>query len=342
MNPDVQEVADRPRHAFDVALFRPQDADGIVELFRAVYGDGYPVKIFYDPDALTKANAEGDYYSIVARTTDGKIIGVHHLYRSAPSRLLYEWGAGLVLRDYRGAGISAAITRHMSDVVIPKLSLETVFGEAVCYHLHMQKLSALHRYIETALEIALMPGETYSKEMAASGRVATIMQFRSFRSKPHRVFLPAVYDQDLRFIYADLDDHREFACSEENLPSDAASQSEVTMFNFARVARIAVYEIGSDFEEHIEGMESKCSGNETVVFQVWLKLSSPFVGAAVEILRRKGYFLGGPLPRWFDEDGLLMQRVLCDPNFEAIQLYSDRSRKMLEIIRKDWERAQAE
>jgi hypothetical protein len=46
-----------------------------------------------------------------------------------------------------------------------------------------------------------------------------------------------------------------------------------------------------------------------MVIQVWLKFSSPWNGKVVDILRRKGYFLGGSLPRWFDEDGLLMQKV---------------------------------
>jgi hypothetical protein len=59
---------------------------------------------------------------------------------------------------------------------------------------------------------------------------------------------------------------------------------------------------------------------------------------AVDILRSKGYFFGGVFPRWFDEDGLLMQRLVCEPYFDAIQLYSDEAKEILSIVKEDWAR----
>jgi hypothetical protein len=47
------------------------------------------------------------------------------------------------------------------------------------------------------------------------------------------------------------------------------------------------------------------------------------------------------LPRWFDEDGILMQKLICAPDFEGIRLHSERSHKILEMVRQDWERANA-
>jgi hypothetical protein len=71
---------------------------------------------------------------------------------------------------------------------------------------------------------------------------------------------------------------------------------------------------------------------------VWLKLTSPWVGEAVKILRAKGYFLGGALPQWFEDDGLLMQKVLFTPDFESIQLYTDRAKRIRDLIKSDWQR----
>jgi hypothetical protein len=62
------------------------------------------------------------------------------------------------------------------------------------------------------------------------------------------------------------------------------------------------------------------------------------VGQAVDVLRKRGYFLGGILPRWFDVDGMLMQKITGRPNWEGIQLFSDRAKKILELIKKDWEK----
>jgi len=58
----------------------------------------------------------------------------------------------------------------------------------------------------------------------------------------------------------------------------------------------------------------------------------------VKILRTKGFFLGGVLPQWFDDDGLLMQKVLFTHDFESIQLYSERARRIRDFVKSDWER----
>ena len=114
----------------------------------------------------------------------------------------------------------------------------------------------------------------------------------------------------------------------------------MTIFDFARVARIAVHEAGDDFETHLRVLEHKAQAQKVVVFQVWLNLAQPWVGETVESLRGMGYFFGGALPRWFDVDGLLMQKLLCPPDFDFIQLYTDEAKDLLEVIRKDWQRAE--
>jgi hypothetical protein len=57
----------------------------------------------------------------------------------------------------------------------------------------------------------------------------------------------------------------------------------------------------------------------------------------VESLRERGYFLGGPLPRWFDDDGLLMQRLLQPPHWDTINLAFDDDRELVRLVREDWE-----
>jgi hypothetical protein len=82
--------------------------------------------------------------------------------------------------------------------------------------------------------------------------------------------------------------------------------------------------------------------NETVpagikVIQVYLNLACPWVAHAVEVLRSRGYFIGGILPRWFDDDGMLMQKIAGRPCWEGVRLFSDRAGEILRILRHDWE-----
>jgi hypothetical protein len=326
------------KRPFEVGLFRPEDADGVAQLFRSVHGEDYPIKIFYDPPQLVRANQEGDYYSIVGRSTGGEIVGIHNLFRSAPSRAVYEWGVGLVLKEWRSIGVSGAIERFMVDTVIPELGMHTVFGEPVTIHLQMQKHSENYGFQPTALEVGLMPGEAYSGEGVVSSRVSTLSSFRVYRNIPQKIFLPVACTEPIRFMYGDFSSGRAFAESTEPIPPSAGSEAKLDVFDFAKVARVSLRETGSDFADHIANLEAEAVKKGSIVIQVWLKLTSPWVGRAVDILHARGFFLGGLLPQWFDDDGLLMQKLLFVPDFESIQLYSDRAVRIRDFVKSDWQR----
>jgi len=334
----IQNSSDGTARSFEVGLFRPADAEGVARLFRSVHGDEYPIKIFYAPQKLTRANEQGDYYSIVARSKSGEIIGIHNLFRSAPSRDVYEWGVGLVLKEWRRMKVSGAIVRHMLEKVVPELGMHTVFGEPVTIHVHMQKEGESYGFDTTALEVGLMPGEAYSGEGVTADRVSTLLFFLCYRNIPQAVYLPAPYNDALRFRYGNFSSGRSFHEAREPIPLGTVSESNMDVFDFAKVARIAFFETGSDFAEHVSHRESEAEEEGALVIQVWLQLTSPWVGEVVKILREKGFFLGGVLPQWFDHDGLLMQKLLFMPDFESIQLYSDHAWRIRDFVKSDWER----
>jgi len=325
--------------SFLVDEFHPEDAEGIVSLFRAVYGEGYPIRLFYDPEAIIAANRDGSYLSIVVRSPSGKVVGVNHLVRTAPFEGVYEHAAGLVLKEYRGTGAMKETQTYLYSEFTPRNpQIEELFGEPVCNHTILQKGVLRFGFIETGIEIALMPAEAYTTEKSAMGRVATLDVFRSYVPKPHRIFVPVVYEELLKRIYARLDDQRDIVAADGILPENVPTQANISIFDFARVARIAVAQAGGDFAALLSRLEDEARAKNAVVFQVWLNLTEPWVGKAVEILRNRGYFFGGAFPRWFDGDGLLMQKLECSPDFENIVIYSQEAKQLLNIIQKDWER----
>jgi hypothetical protein len=322
---------------FEIGIFRPEDARGIADLFRSVYREDYPIKVFYDPAALTRANETREYVSIVARTPGKAVVAVQHVFRSAPCSALYEVGAGLVSTQYRRLGLNKKTLQFLYEEWIPENpSIEQTLGEPVCNHPYQQRVVSEFAHVEMALEVALMPAAAYQKEKSAPGRVAALMVFRTYKPRPHTVFLPQVYGKQLRFIYGALDDTRTLASSDMVLPQADQSSGEVTVFDFAQVARVAMHRVGFDLAGYVEDLEKNLIERGVVVIQMWLQLAWPWVGAAVDVLRRRGYFLGGPLPRWFNYDGLLMQKVLGQPGFDQIQLYASRAQEILEMVREDW------
>ncbi len=333
-------MASSEEKSFSVGQFNPDDAMGIVQLFQAVYGNDYPIRVYYDPAALIVANAEGRIHSIVARNPSGKVIGMTNLFLSKNNKSLYEWGAGLVHMEYRNAGVNAHLADFLHNTFVPQYpAIEGLYGEAVCNHVHLQKMVTIHGYVEVAIELALMPKDAFSREHSADGRVATLTGFRCYRPKLHRIFPPPAYETMLRRIYGRLDDKRDMAVAKGTFPAGQSTIAELSIFDSAQVARITVSASGDDFTERLSDLEDKARVQKAVVFQVFLNLMEPWIGEAVDILRSRGYFFGGAMPRWFDGDGLLMQKLDCSPDFEGIALLQEFSKELLTFIRKDWERA---
>ncbi len=276
---------------FTVGRFRSEDAEGIVKLFGAVYGDHYPIRLFYDPAAIIAANQEGRYYSIVARTPTGRLVGVTHLFRSAPYPNLYESGVGLVLKEYRNSGINKQLLSYLYGSFVPQMPhIHEVFGEAVCNHPYMQKTARSYHYIETAIEVALMPAAAYAKEKSAPGRVAALNLFRCYHPAPHRIFLPSVYEEALRWLYSRLDDARDLCLSDGKLPADVTTQAVMETFDSAGVARIAVSRSGADLQACVADLEKKAREKKATVFQAWVNLTEPWSGSDSRDSQAHGIF----------------------------------------------------
>jgi hypothetical protein len=328
-----------PGQEVEVDLFRAEDAPGVAALFRAVYGEGYPIKVYYDPDLLTQENAAGRIISSVVRTPRGDVVGHNALFNSAPNPKLFESGAGVVLSSYRNtAKLFTRMVDHGPKVTAQRFGLEAVFADPLCTHVYSQKLCHGLGFITHALELDMMPARLYDPKADESSRVTSIMDFVTLVPKPHVVYLPAVYQDALHFLYEGLDDTRHLEISREAMPPGAGTRIESTVYEFAQLARLAVWEAGTDLLPALAREEEAAASRGVRVMQLWLRLSCPWVGQVVDLLRQRGYFLGGLLPRWFDEDGLMMLGMSHQPHWDGIRLEFDRAKTMVEFVRQDWQK----
>jgi len=328
-----------PGQTWEIDQFRPGDAEGVAALFRLVYGDGYPIRIFVDPELLRRENAAHRTVSIVARTPKGDIVGHNAMFQSAPYAGLREVGSAVVHPAYRGgAGIGAQVARHGESFFDQQMQGQGICCEPVSNHVFGQRMCRKMNWLCLAVEVDLMPAAANVEEKSAPGRVTALLEFRALRPRPHRVFLPARYEKQLRTIYANLNDTREFVPAQTSPPpSDVSTKIVTQIFDFAQVARLAVHEMGPDFAQALNREADQAAAQGVEVFQVWLNAGRPWVGWAVEKLRERGYFLGGALPRWFDDDGLLMQHLLHRPHWEGINLAFDDDRELVRLVQEDWQ-----
>jgi len=320
----------------EIDFFRIEDAPWIVRLFREVYGEGYPIKTYYLPDQLIEENATGQILSSVARTPTGEVVGHDALVLLDSINKIYENAAGAVLSAFRGHRIFPRLFRHSIVEASKRFGVETLIGEPVCSHPHLQKMCLEFNFIELGLEVDLMPATAYTKDPSASGRVSVLQGCFLYKPTAQIAYIPLIYRNELEYLYTGLEGERTFVNSTD-LPPEGDSRGSVKLFDLAQVARIAMNSIGPDFESFIVRVENEAREKGVQVFQVWLPLSSPFAPMATDILRRQGFFLGGMLPCRANGDELLMQKVSQTPNWEGMVLYSERGKKIREMIRHDWE-----
>jgi hypothetical protein len=320
--------------ALDIRLMEPEDAPGVVELYRSVYGEEYPVKAVYDVEGIVRQQNSGDMIRIIGVTEKGQVLGQTAIYRSCVSNpSLYEEGQGIVLLECRNQGILERCMNYGHDQIYPQI-MEQLWGEAVCNHVFMQKAGLRLGSFETGIELDLMPASSYQKEQSSQGRVSSLIMFKTFKAMAQTIYLPDIYEDNLRYLYSVYDFGHRFLPAREPL-SPVPTRGQIEIYEGAGVARFTITELGSDFESYLLQQEKEALAKNACVLQLYLNLASPSTGAAIEIVRKHHYFLGGFLPRWFDSDGLLMQKILHEPNFTDIHLYSDRAQRILAMIKAD-------
>lgn len=308
-------------------LLREEQAQGVAELFSQIYGEGYPVDLYYHPARLLAANREGSTLSQVAWDESGRIVGHCAFYPSAPNPRLLEVGAGLVHPDTRGMGTIAELVRALVARAREERLADWLFAEAVCNHTTTQRTVHREGFVDTALEIDLMPAAAYTQEASAVGRVSTLLSFLAIHEAGAQVYLPGVYAAELRELYEALGVERTLLEAPAVEAPSSSGQVGRWRNEAADLLRLTVTSLGVEYESWL--------AEAATIVQVSLPLDTPQVGWAVERARATGFVLAGLLPRWGGVDHLLLQRFSGPTEWDRIALESERAKSMLALVREE-------
>ena len=320
--------------------FKPEYAWGIARLNYSVYGEGYPIDTYYLPDEMIEKNANGELVSIVAVTEKNDICGHIALYHSSslyPG--IYEVGQYMIATPYRNTLVAFRLNQNLLKTAKSSEIVDIIFTEMVCNHVITQKICDKSGFIDTAIALDLMPNEAYEKEKSAPGRVSTVLSFLLFNDERCELYIPACYKEEVEFAMLNVKIDRDIKIAGKDFSELEKTVYEERVFDFAKVARANVSCIGKDFDEYLDGFLKTAEDNGQVVLQIYINAADSGVGIAMKKLRERGFFFGGFLPRWFGTDGYLMQKNYAVPDFDSIHIYTNKAKKLLTIVKKDFERA---
>lgn len=305
----------------------------VSDLYRKVYGDDFPVKSVYDPEALVASNKSGDLVNLLA-FCDGEVAGQAMVGRSPWNITLFEMMGLIVLPEYRKSGIAELLSRELIEKILPGVNWTARYTESTTAHRGSQKVDVRMGHVHSALALNILPSDAYSHDelFNVKDRVSCVMSFAEKEGlMPQRVVLPDIYGEHLKEIASYLQPR---VFDEDSGYIGADSEFSVYPFESAGTVYITATKTGGDFYRSLQKILQENSSSVTHILQLPLESG---ISEAVREAQSLGFFLGGYLPRWFKgSDGLLLQRSEVS-DWSSIKVLPGAGERLLDMVRKSME-----
>jgi hypothetical protein len=194
--------------------------------------------------------------------------------------------------------------------------------------------------IDCGIELDQLDGNSFKdgkSNKAETARVSCVINFLEVTDPSEPEFVPAPYDEMVRRLTAPLRP-RILVPSTAMLPAEGATHQEEKYYATARTWKVSVPAVGKNWAAVVTNMLNEAVKRDVISLQVTVNMVCPHIGAAVTVLREKGFFFGGVVPRWFGTDGLLMQKLFgSETDYDETKLYTKTAKELLTFIRSDRE-----
>ncbi|MCX5817983.1 MAG: hypothetical protein NTX75_17350 [Proteobacteria bacterium] len=330
-----------PDELFRIVAVDVANAHHVGTVFRSLYGEDFPVKDVYQPEVLWKEIQAGRLVSALAFDVKGQAVGYISMFKTAPNPRLWEAGNMLVDPGYAHTNISSHLIRCYFDPAMCRMTdIDGIFNETVCCHFFTQVSAAKIGMTDCALELDQLDGDSFKdgkSNKTGTARVSCVLYFWELTDLLEAEYVPVRYDTILKRIAGSLRPRILFP-STDALPTDGSTSLEEKYYASAKTWKVVVPMVGGNWAAAVEDILSKAKQRRVISLQVTLNMACPHIGAAVDLLREKGFFFGGMAPRWFGTDGLLMQKLFgSETEYEKTKLYTPFSKELLAFIRSDRE-----
>jgi hypothetical protein len=316
---------------YTIRRLQPDDAEGVVNCVRGVYGDSYLIHTeLYHPEQIVKLNEVGSLISVVALDENGQVVAHYALERPDLKSVVAESGEAMVLPEHQHHHLLERM-RVLLEAEAERLGLVGIFGRTVTNHLFSQM--AVERFGELPCGVSLgrTPKTFRNMQETLPQRMSIVFYFKYLRQpKPIALHVPARHQDICRRIYDQFGVSVSLADSVQ--PTDNG-QIEVDYHSELQRATIRVRRCGQDTSEEIRklGRELCDQGAEVIFLELPLSDSgTPEVGAGAE---GNGFFFCGIGPSLLPEgDAIRMQclSVKLDPSL--LQIKNPFARELLSYV----------
>jgi hypothetical protein len=314
-----------------VRRLRPEDAEGVVQCVRGVYGDSYLIHTeLYHPEQIVKLNETGYLISVVALDANGKVVGHYALERPHMQSRVAESGEAMVLPEHQHHHLLERM-RVVLEEEGTRLSLSGIFGRTVTNHVFSQK--AVERFGERPCGVSLgrTPKTFHNTKQALPQRMSIVFYFKYLRPT-ERVLLHV--PEEHREICTKA--YRQFGVTAEFAPTGhvvGSGQLETNYHDELLRGKIFVSKVGRDTSGQIEQVAAQLLGQGAEV--IFLDLPAAQAGTQEVCLAAEeaGFFFCGMAPDFFpDGDAIRMQCLHVEIDISLLQIENPFARELLAYV----------
>jgi hypothetical protein len=305
-------------------------AQGIANCYYLVWGDGFPAKFMYDPDAIKDYYLNKGQVGGFAVTDQNEVVGMFCAYQFHFNPTLYELGGLMVIPSYRRRVDIERLIRLCQDQ-LNTLPIDAVFCQVVSHY--QTPLKVLKKYlpeqIETGIEIDVFNYESdEGKQTTSYVDTVHVLSQKSKNLYAYEAYLTMVGETYERLTVA-ISIHSE-------IKEPAIEKSSTSVFSYEKVLKIQIKSIGLDFISKVKELTASDSFD---VLQISISLEDNSAPWAIELLNSLGYFYSTIIPYYDGNHCLILQKLKNGaPSFTNIDLHTNQANRILEFIKNDHQR----
>jgi hypothetical protein len=329
---NANAVAGDDADRFQIRRMSHDDAAGVVDCLRQVYGGSYVHPELYDPAEILRRNEARQLVSVVAIDGNNRVVG-HYALERALDGVIAEAGVAIVLPEVRHHRLMERM-RELLEQEAMRLNLIGLFGHAVTNHTFTQHVDERFHEEPCAISLGWSPRTFHNMPEPLPQRMSELLYFK-YLQKPGvgKVHLPAHHAEWCIRIYAELQ------LAVEALPGTASSIAGAMDMEVRRELGRAVFRVRTVGAESATQLASATDEQMRLgceVCFVELPLAQAGTPDLCEAMETAGYFFSGLGPSFAsDGDVLRLQKLNVPLNPNLIQLESAHSRELLAYVLKE-------
>ncbi len=338
---DATPVDDATAAAVTYRRAVPSDAVGLTRLTYRCYEYTYVDPLFYAPDELHRALADGTLRSWVAAAPDGDIVG-HQALAADPNGLTPEFSKLMVDPRFRRHGIADRLARDLLDDARGG-GQAGAWAECVANHAASQRTVGAAGGTEVGLLLGASPeaAEMAGFTVEAEGRRSLVSMYLPLAPQGDRVsFLPERLHPMYRRLIEAMGLEREVSDSDER-PSGTSRLQLSTSPSVGR-ARISLQRLAPDALQRIAGEVAGLDLSNLAVLYLDIPLADPAACRAIHIAEERGFFWAALLPDARPDGDVLRLQRLADIEIDTthIQTVTDLGADVVAFVLSERERAE--